>query len=71
MSKKQFTSVHIDRYLRGKMSPQEEREFLLSIKQNKELRRIALVKALFIKQIKACCSKVTNTKHDKHTDTDT
>ena len=71
MKQKQDTSADIDRYLRGKMAPQEEREFLLSIKQNKRLRRMALIKALFIKQVKAYYSKGINTNHDKHTDSDT
>lgn len=71
MTHKQFTSAHIDRYLQGKMSPQEEREFLLSIKRDKRLRHVALIKALFIKQIKACRSKVTNTDHDKRSNTNT
>lgn len=71
MKQKQYTSAHIDRYLRGKMTPQEEQEFLLSIKQNKRLRRLALIKALFIKQIKACRSKVTNTDQDKRSDSET
>ena len=64
-------STDIDRYLRGKMTPQEEQKFLLSIKRNKRLRRLALIKALFIKQIKACRSKVTNTNHDKRSDSET
>lgn len=63
-------STDIDRYLRGEMTPQEEQKFLLSIKQNKRLRRLALIKALFIKQIKACRSKVTHTDRDKHSDSD-
>ena len=71
MTQKQYTSAHIDRYLRGKMTPQEEQEFLLSIRQNKQLRRMALIKALFIKQIKACRSKVTNTNHDKRSNSNT
>ncbi len=64
-------STDIDRYLRGGMSPQEEQEFLLSIKRDKRLRRMALIKALFIKQIKACRSKVTNTNHDKRSNSNT
>ena len=64
-------STDIDRYLRGEMTPREEQEFLLSIKQNKRLRLMALIKALFIKQIKACRSKVTNTNHGKRSDSNT
>ena len=71
MKQKQDSSADIDRYLRGEMTPQEEREFLLSIKRNKRLRHMALIKALFIKHMKAYYSKVTNTNHDKHTDSDT
>ena len=71
MTQKQYTLAHIDRYLRGEMSPQEEQEFLLSIKRDKRLRHVALIKALFIKQIKACRSKVTNTDHDKRSNTNT
>lgn len=70
MKQKEDTSADIDRYLRGEMTPQEEQKFLLSIKQNKRLRRLALIKALFIKQIKACRSKVTHTDRDKHSDSD-
>ena len=64
-------SSDIDRYLRGEMTTQEEQEFLLSIKRNKRLRRLALIKALFIKQIKACRSKVTNTDREKRSDSNT
>lgn len=71
MTQKQYTSAHIDRYLRGEMCPQEEQEFLLSIKQNKRLRRMALIKALFIKQIKVCYSKVANMDRGKRSDGDT
>ena len=70
MTQKQYTSAHIDHYLREEMTPQEEQEFLLSIKRNKRLRRLALIKALFVKQIKACRSKVTHTDRDKHSDSD-
>ena len=71
MKQKEDTSADIDRYLRGKMTPQDEQEFLLSIKRNKRLRRMVLIKALFIKQIKACRSKVTNTDQDKRSDSET
>ena len=71
MKQKEDTSADIDRYLRGKMTPQEEQEFLLSIKRNKRLRRMVLIKALFIKQIKACRSKVTNTDREKRSDSNT
>lgn len=71
MTQKQFTSAHIDRYLRREMPTQEEREFLLSIKQNERLRRIALIKALLIKQIKVCYSKVANMDRGKRSDGDT
>lgn len=64
-------NTEIDRYLRGKMSPREERDFLSYIKRNKRLRRIALIKALFIKQMKAYYSRVSNTNLDKHTKSDT
>ena len=70
MAKKLFTSAHIDRYLQGKMSPQEERDFLLYIKRDSRLRHLALVKALFIRQIKAYYSKLTNKNQEKHTNTD-
>lgn len=70
MSQKLYTSAHIDRYLQGKMTPKEERDFLLYIKQNSRFRNIALIKVLFIKQIKVYYSKVTNTNHDRHTYTD-
>lgn len=70
MSQKPYTSAHIDRYLQGKMTPREERDFLLYIKQNSRFRNIALIKVLFIKQIKVYYSKVTNTNHDRHTYTD-
>ena len=70
MSQKLYTSAHIDRYLQGKMTPIEERDFLLYIKQNSRFRNIALIKVLFIKQIKVYYSKVTNTNHDRHTYTD-
>ncbi len=49
MAQKLFTSAHIDRYLLGKMSPQEERDFLLYIKRDSRLRHLVLVKALFIR----------------------
>lgn len=64
-------STDIDHYLRGEMTPQEEQEFLLSIKRNKQLRRMALIKALFIKQMKTYYSKVTNTDQDKRSDSET
>ncbi len=70
MKQKQDTSADINHYLRGEMTPQEEQEFLLSIKQNKRLRHVALIKALFIKQRKACRAKVTHTDRDKHSDSD-
>ena len=70
MLQKLYTSAHIDRYLRGKMSPQEERDFLLYIKHNIRFRNKALIKVLIIKQIKAYYSKVTNTHHDRHIYTD-
>lgn len=70
MLQKLYTSAHIERYLRGKMSPQEERDFLLYIKHNTRFRNKALIKVLFIKQIKAYYSKVTNTHHDRHIYTD-
>lgn len=70
MAQKLFTSAHIDRYLLGKMSPQEERDFLLYIKRDSRLRHPALVKALVIRQIKAYYSKLTDTDQEKHTNTD-
>jgi len=70
MSQKLYTSAHIDRFLRGKMSPQEERDFLLSIKHDSRLRNLALIKVLFIKYFRSYYSKVTNTNHDRHTYTD-
>ena len=53
MSKQSYTSAHIDRYLRGKMTPKEENGFLLSIKRNKRLRKLALTKVLLAKYIKS------------------
>ena len=70
MPQKLYTSAHIDRFLRGKMSPQEERDFLLYIKQNSRFRNMALIRVLFIKQIKAYYSKMNNINHDRHTYTD-
>ena len=70
MSQKPYTSAHIDRYLQGKMTPDEERDFLLYIKQDTRLRNMALIKVLFIKHIKAHNSKVININHDRHTYTD-
>jgi len=70
MSQKPYTSAHIDRYLQGKMSLEEERDFLLSLKQNTRLRHLALIKVLFIKHIRASYSRVTNIDRDKHTHTD-
>jgi len=70
MSQKPYTSAHIDRYLQGKMTPKEERDFLLSLKQNTRLRHLALIKVLFIKHIRTSYSRVTNIDRDKHTHTD-
>lgn len=70
MSQKPYTSAHIDRYLQGKMSLEEESDFLLHIKQNSRFRKMALFKVLFIKQIRAYYSKMNNINHDRHTYTD-
>lgn len=70
MLQKLYTSAHIDRYLQGKMSLEEERDFLLYVKQNSRFRNMALIKVLFIKQVKAYYSKVNNINHDRHTYTD-
>lgn len=70
MSQKLYTSAHIDRYLQGKMTPKEERDFLLYIKQDTRLRNMALIKVLFIKHIKVHYSKVININRDRHTYTD-
>ncbi len=53
MAKQEYTSAHIDRYLRGKMSQSEEYGFLLSVKRNKKLRKLAFTKALLAKYIRA------------------
>ena len=70
MSQKLYTSAHIDRYLQGKMSPKEERDFLLYIKQDTRLRNMALIEVLFIKHIKVHYSRVIKINRDKHTYTD-
>ena len=53
MNKREYTSAHIDRYLRGEMSQSEEYGFLLSLKRNKKLRNLAFTKALLAKYIRA------------------
>ncbi len=39
----------VDLYIRGKMTPQEENEFILECKRNPELKQVAIATAYMVK----------------------